>query len=80
MTDYLVFNDLTGEFASCEAIIAVIEDDRGTALILRDQSLLRSPLKPRELLRRLTIMRYKRENGDSSPTRAAATAPARSTL
>jgi hypothetical protein len=67
MTDYLVYNDLTGEFAAADAIIAVLEDERGALILLRNRmDVAVSPLKPRELLRRLTIMRFKRENGDST--------------
>jgi hypothetical protein len=69
MTDYLVFNDLTGEFASSDAIIAVKDDDEGSLIFLLNRpDAIVSPLKPRELLRRLTIMRFKRENGTSPKT------------
>jgi hypothetical protein len=71
MTDYLVYNDQTGEFCSAELIIAVREvlipsvTEGSMIFITGYTGFLSSPLKPRELLRRLTIMRFKRENGEA---------------
>lgn len=74
MTDYLVFNDQTGEFAASDEIIAVMDDERGSVILLRNRTgVAFSPLKPRELLRRLTIMRFKRENGTSTQTGSPST-------
>lgn len=67
MTDYLVFNDQTGEFCAADSISAVVDSVDGSTIFLkRELTTVHSPLKPRELLRRLTIMRYKRENGETS--------------
>lgn len=66
MTDYLVYNDQTGEFVAADEILAVQEAGTGASILLRGSGdVLVSPLRPRELLRRLTIMRFKRENGET---------------
>jgi hypothetical protein len=67
--DYLVYNDQTGEFVTAEAIIAVIACASGNGAWITVRGYpenLFSPLKPRELLRRLTIMRFKRKNDTST--------------
>jgi len=69
MTDYLVYNDQTGEFVATDSILTVYDSPHGSGIILKDcLEPLFSPLKPRELLRRLTIMRFKRENTDNRST------------
>lgn len=74
MTDYLVYNDQTGDFVDIESILAVVHQSGGGSLIiLRGSSgSIRSDLGPRELLKRLTIIRYKRENGTSTAARTTA--------
>jgi hypothetical protein len=63
MTDYLVVDDATGDFIATERIVAIVDDTNGSKIVVgTDGTSVRSPLKPRELLRRLTIIKYKREN------------------
>lgn len=79
MADYLVFNDQTGDFVAEDQIVAVVpSDDYHAAIVVKSGDRFYSPFKPRELLRRLTIMRFKRENDDStaSPRRTSSSAKA----
>jgi hypothetical protein len=72
MIDFLVFNDQAGDFIVTDEVQAVIENPKqeGSLIFLRGkEEILFSPLKPRELLRRLTIMKFKRENVDTSPVK-----------
>lgn len=66
MTEYLVYDDVSGAFVAVNDLVAVSKDDEvenGSVLYLRTTSLcVYSPLRPREILRRLTIIRYKRDN------------------
>lgn len=63
MTDYLVVDDATGDFIATDRIVAIVDDTNGSKIVVGpDGTAVRSPLKPRELLRRLTIIKYKREN------------------
>jgi|WetSurMetagenome_2_1015567.scaffolds.fasta_scaffold1115186_1 hypothetical protein len=67
MADYLVFDDISGDFIVSDEIQAVVEHHNGSRLLVKGkEEPLFSSLKPRELLRRLTIMRFKRENGEST--------------
>lgn len=71
MADYLVFNDSTGEFCTSDEILAVLDAKDGSEILTKVNggACLYSPLKPRELLRRLTIMRFKRENDGNTQNR-----------
>jgi len=69
MSDYLVYNDLTGEFVSADEVQAVTAGGEGSYIWIKGQEgNVISPLKPRELLRRLTIMRFNHENGKDTKT------------
>jgi hypothetical protein len=66
MTNYIVVDDTTGDFIAIDSIVAIVENENGEGskiVIGADGTSIRSPLKPRELLRRLTIIKYKQETG-----------------
>ena len=65
-----MYNDLTGEFIAADALQAVTAASDGSWILMEGDRALSSPLKPRELLRRLTIIRFHRENGKSTETRS----------
>jgi len=66
--DYLVFNDTTGEFCAADQVVGVLNSQDGSLIYTGCIPPFPSPLKPRELLRRLTIIRFKRENTTSTRT------------
>jgi hypothetical protein len=83
MTNYIVVDDVTGDFVAIDHIVAIIDDEDGAKILVGPDSVsIHSPLKPRELLRRLTIIKYKRDNEKRPDDTIQATVanPRRSTL
>jgi len=73
MTEYLVYNDQTGDFVAVDDIVAVVSHEDGAVVHLQNVGVaVISPLKPRELLKRLTIIRYKRETNGTTQSRTTA--------
>lgn len=63
MSNYIVVDDATGDFISIDRIIAIVDSTDGSKIVVSDSGTsIRSPLKPRELLRRLAIIKFKLEN------------------
>jgi hypothetical protein len=76
---FMVYNDETGSFVDIREIQTVQAYDEPnpnnykSLITLRDHATsLRSPLKPRELLRRISIIRYKHGQSQSGEPSAGA--------
>lgn len=70
---YLVYDDKTGEFVSIDDIQSVTEKGSGSLIELKSrEKSITSPLKPREILRRLSIIRYKKEHPDAPVSKSDA--------
>ena len=69
---FLVYNDTTGDCVDVNEVNLVEQNGEGSRISLKtsDKSVT-SPLKPREILRRITIIRYNQReiDGQNVPTR-----------
>lgn len=74
MTPFLVFDDDTGSFVNVEDIQGCIATDSGSVVLLRNNpATVETALSPREVLKRSSIIRYKRglDEGDTDPPTGA---------
>jgi len=79
----MVINDETGDFVDIEMIQAVVIADGMSNIVLNNDSVVISPLKPRELWSRINVIRHKygqsrRLNPSGSTTPSKEPLPARS--
>ena len=60
-TPFLVFDDSTGSFVNVEDIQGCIATDTGSVVLLRNNpATIETPLSAREVLKRSSVIRYKR--------------------